>query len=483
MKRSAFCGRFFSMTAAVIGLCVAKAMAGGDGWVQIADSEVDFSNVQGQGGWYYLYAATTGADGELAPMANYSATPGCGCGNTGPLWHFAPDVCFCGQEFCFIGRSLAHGDTQGVPHVPVRRFVAPQFGRYRLDLGFAHAGGCGGGNPMRLEIRHAGTVLWAANANANGSIQTGTVEIIANAGDAIEMWSVMLASECGGVHQSTMKVFAADCNGDGANDYAQIQAGELPDYNGNWLPDCCEWGEECVLGDYPIQWRISDGGNGHWYQRVSSNLVWSDAQAQCDEIGGHLVTLTSSDENQFALTRLGVSPIAYSMGAVQLPDACEPGCGWGWVTGEVWAYTNWFPGEPNNANGSLGEDVSKFWGTTGQWNDTGLGGGGAFICEWSADCDGDGDIDLGQVRSRSFAHRDANGNGIPDCCESPAPCPQCMGDITGNGEVNSGDLGELLGAWGTDGQSTSGGNCDLNGDGVVSGNDLGTLLLGWGPCS
>jgi hypothetical protein len=42
--------------------------------------------------------------------------------------------------------------------------------------------------------------------------------------------------------------------------------------------------------------------------------------------------------------------------------------------------------------------------------------------------------------------------------------------------VNGGDLGLLLGAWGTSGPG------DLDGSGVVDGADLGILLGSWGPC-
>jgi hypothetical protein len=38
---------------------------------------------------------------------------------------------------------------------------------------------------------------------------------------------------------------------------------------------------------------------------------------------------------------------------------------WAWVTGELWSYTRWIPGEPNNTDGNehyLGE-------LNGIWND------------------------------------------------------------------------------------------------------------------
>ena len=50
----------------------------------------------------------------------------------------------------------------------------------------------------------------------------------------------------------------------------------------------------------PIQWRIEDGGNGHWYQAIAEpNLLWEDAQELAISMGGYLATPTSPEENQF----------------------------------------------------------------------------------------------------------------------------------------------------------------------------------------
>ncbi|MCH2162138.1 MAG: LamG domain-containing protein, partial [Phycisphaerales bacterium] len=60
--------------------------------------------------------------------------------------------------------------------------------------------------------------------------------------------------------------------------------------------------------------------------------------------------------------------------------------------------------------------------------------------------------------------------------EGPQSCP---GDFNGDQQVNGGDLGLMLSAFGPCQQG-----CleDLNGDGVVDGGDLGLLLSLWGPC-
>lgn len=67
----------------------------------------------------------------------------------------------------------------------------------------------------------------------------------------------------------------------------------------------------------------------------------------------------------------------------------------------------------------------------------------------------------------------ATGTGqlVYSCVEVPA----CPADLSGDGVVDGGDLGLLLGAWG----SAAG---DLNDDGLTDGSDLGVMLGAWGNC-
>jgi hypothetical protein len=53
--------------------------------------------------------------------------------------------------------------------------------------------------------------------------------------------------------------------------------------------------------------------------------------------------------------------------------------------------------------------------------------------------------------------------------------PPCDGDFDLDGTIGAGDLGVLLGAWGT----AAG---DLDGDGTTGAADLSILLGGWGGC-
>lgn len=52
--------------------------------------------------------------------------------------------------------------------------------------------------------------------------------------------------------------------------------------------------------------------------------------------------------------------------------------------------------------------------------------------------------------------------------------PIIAGDLDGDGDVDGGDLGLLLAAWGS-----AGGDADLDGNGIVDGGDLGVLLSAW----
>lgn len=83
------------------------------------------------------------------------------------------------------------------------------------------------------------------------------------------------------------------------------------------------------------------------------------------------------------------------------------------------------------------------------------------------DCDSDGIADIVQIFEDSSL--DLDGDGLLDACAlHPA-------DLDGDGTVGGGDLGILLGAWGSTNSPA-----DLDGDGVVGGGDLGILLGAWG---
>jgi hypothetical protein len=232
-----------------------------------------------------------------------------------------------------------------------------------------------------------------------------------------------------------------------------------------------------------VQWRVEDGGNGHWYRLIEGEMTWTGARDTAIGMGGHLATLTTAGENTFAWALTSATTCFAFLGGYQdLKDAqySEPLGGWKWVTGEPFTTAYWYPGEPNNF--AFPEDYLAWraFQCSATWNDvpeSGIEGvPTSAVVEWSADCNGDGIVDYGQILDGTF--EDENHNGVPDCCEDGTDC-QCLGDVNNDGQVNGADISVLLGFWGLNGKPVA---ADINKDGSVDGADLAQLLGSWGEC-
>jgi hypothetical protein len=255
-----------------------------------------------------------------------------------------------------------------------------------------------------------------------------------------------------------------------------------------------------VVGNYPVQWKVSEGGNGHWYsaRRWTGTKSWPEARDTATALGGMLACITSDGENAWISGTLdlkqlgcGLGQMGWHLGGYQdlaAPDYIEPAGGWRWLSGEPWAYTAWLTGQnypgltggdrPNNFQGNehflkLSELPYAPW-----WDDVGPGSDQQEMCgailEWSADCNADGIVDYGQILQGQLVDLDAN--GVPDICQQPT----CVdADIFRDFNVNGADLGILLSQWGPNTPLT---RSDLNRDGAVDGADLGIFLSFWGPC-
>ncbi len=180
---------------------------------------------------------------------------------------------------------------------------------------------------------------------------------------------------------------------------------------------------QTMAGD-AVQWRVEDGGNGHWYALNSTGATWHNAANMAVARGGHLATVTSIGELAICQPIVATAWEHAWIGGFQADPSCGADCSWTWVTGEPWNYTNWAPTEPNNYWGidSSEDYVAMYAGPfTGQWNDERESMNRPSLIEWSADCNNDGIVDYGQCQDGSLP--DANTNNIPDCCESGSPCP------------------------------------------------------------
>ena len=118
--------------------------------------------------------------------------------------------------------------------------------------------------------------------------------------------------------------------------------------------------------------------NGHTYYAIQfGQLTWEQAEAEAQRLGGHLVTIGSAEENSFVTDYARF--IYGDQGVwIGLNDAASEG-DFVWASGEAAAYTNWYPGEPNNFPTFGGEDYAelRMWGRNadgGMWNDLPVGG-------------------------------------------------------------------------------------------------------------
>lgn len=129
---------------------------------------------------------------------------------------------------------------------------------------------------------------------------------------------------------------------------------------------------------------------GHTYQVFAGNRLWEDADAFCQRHGGHLVTITSEEEQKFLEEYLSTAPEkeSYWIGL-----RSDKNARWtSWVTKEAISYTNWAEGNPDRGRGfdcarmaaSTYRDANNWTMNQGTWDDESnsyyyIKG---FICEW-----------------------------------------------------------------------------------------------------
>lgn len=114
--------------------------------------------------------------------------------------------------------------------------------------------------------------------------------------------------------------------------------------------------------------------DGHTYHLYNEVLTWDEAKEKCEQLGGHLVTITSAEEQE-AVAELvkGQARFAYWIGGRKDKESV-------WVTGEEFSYSNWAPGEPNEDGGEDSYQINR---DSGTWNDyLGTKREAGFVCEW-----------------------------------------------------------------------------------------------------
>ena len=121
-----------------------------------------------------------------------------------------------------------------------------------------------------------------------------------------------------------------------------------------------------MLQAAPVQWTVASGGNGHYYEYVSSTHYWSTQRAAAEArthlgMSGYLVTLTSAAENDFVAQAFDAQSNNFAW--IGASDGANEGV-WEWVTGPEsgtqfsqganatapFNFENWGSVEPNNSS-------------------------------------------------------------------------------------------------------------------------------------
>jgi len=153
---------------------------------------------------------------------------------------------------------------------------------------------------------------------------------------------------------------------------------------------------------------VLNPANGHYYDIITGQhgITWIQANSAAQSltyngVHGHLVTITSQEEQDFINANFGqyFGTYAYFLGGYKPTRTPDPTAGWTWVTGEPWVYTNWDPSAPNDCYGGDDgitpycsfEDALEKYAANGDWNDfpsyVSEYGRDGYIVEWEPKCD------------------------------------------------------------------------------------------------
>ena len=100
---------------------------------------------------------------------------------------------------------------------------------------------------------------------------------------------------------------------------------------------------------------------GHEYYLYKASYAWDDACAFAQSQGGYLAVITSEEENEAIIKKMGTNITRAWIGGYRNTDG-----GYLWTTGETMDYTNWYQNEP-----ALADSMQNYMviGNTGVWYD------------------------------------------------------------------------------------------------------------------
>lgn len=121
--------------------------------------------------------------------------------------------------------------------------------------------------------------------------------------------------------------------------------------------------------------------NGHTYEFYNHAYTWYEAYLACEKLGGHLVTITSPEENKKVVDLVNGACSTVWIGSTKFSSS-----NWYWVNSEPYTENNfWASGEPNNTSGNeFFINLYTSDANSGKWNDV-IGNTEnikGFVCEY-----------------------------------------------------------------------------------------------------
>ncbi|KAF4088846.1 hypothetical protein AMELA_G00059410 [Ameiurus melas] len=125
----------------------------------------------------------------------------------------------------------------------------------------------------------------------------------------------------------------------------------------------------CPLGWVPY--------NGRCLIYQAAKMIWTSAEKQCQDLGGHLLSVHSENEYRMAKNLIRTHDSAESPTWIGL-SSCQQKDKWFWSDGTKLIYTKWNPREPNRLFGECCVHVN--YGKQKDWNDSSCKKKYPFVC-------------------------------------------------------------------------------------------------------
>jgi hypothetical protein len=121
-----------------------------------------------------------------------------------------------------------------------------------------------------------------------------------------------------------------------------------------------------TAGSEPI--TDPDSGRSYLWIDTGDGMTFDEQVALAESttymgVAGHLVTVTSAEEEAFLESNFPIGSVRYYIGGTDEGSEGQ----WYWITGEPWGFASWGPGEPN---GGTNENCIEYQPVgVAQWND------------------------------------------------------------------------------------------------------------------